>query len=207
MKKNEKNELISIGTDLGEIALDSILKDGLFKDIPFLSIGISVDRLMQSASDRILLAKIIQFINDLNLKSQQEIDEFKYKYLADKDYKNIGSKILLALNLADNELKIKWLAKSLRLFIDKKISKNEFQRISSIVNRAYVEDVRNITVFDLRSEITAENDLIDTYILDHLFSIGLLESHGFDGGDASGKDSGTIYALNKFGKLIKEKII
>jgi len=141
------------------------------------------------------------------LKSQEEVDKFKEEYFKDKDYDKIGSKILLILERADNSTKIKWLAKSLRCLIDHKISKEEFLRISSVINSAFVEDVSQITVFDKRAKITSQNDLIDTYILDHLFSVGLLGSHGFDGGDFSGVNSGTVYSLNKFGRLMKEKII
>lgn len=207
MNETEKNEILSLSKDLGELAIDSLLDDGLFKDIPFIGTGISVVKLMKSASDRILLIKIIHFINDLDLKSPTEISEFKEKYFKDKDYKKIGSKILLILERADNLIKIKWLAKCLRLFVNKELSKLQFLRISSIINSAYIEDVEQISVFDIREEITSQNDLIDSYILDHLFSIGLLISHGFDGGDATGINSGTVYALNEFGKILKEKII
>jgi len=207
VNETEKGEILSLSKDLGETAIDSLLDDGIFKDIPFIGTGISVVKLLKSASDRILLTKIIHFINDLNLKNQEEIDKFKEKYFKDSDHKKIGSKVLLILERADNATKIKWLAKSLRLYVDRDIDKQQFLRISSIINSGYTEDVQKIKIFDKRDEITSENDLIDTYILDHLFSIGLLESHGFDGGDAAGLNSGTIYALNNFGKIMKEKIV
>lgn len=207
MNETEKNEILSLSKDLGETAIDSLLVDGLFKDIPFIGSGISVAKLIKSASDRILLVKIIHFLNDLNLKNQKEIEEFKDKYFKDKDYKKVGSKVLLILERADNTTKMKWLAKSLRYFVDKELNRQQFLRLSSIINSAYSEDVLQISVFDKRAEITSQNDLIDTYILDHLFSIGLLESHGFNGGDAAGVNSGTVYVLNDFGKIMKEKII
>jgi hypothetical protein len=207
MNETEKNELLSLSNNLGEVGLDSLLEEGLFKDLPIVGTGISIAKLINSVSDRILLAKIIHFINDLDLKSQEEVDRFKEKYFKINDYNKIGSKILLILERADNLTKIKWLAKSLRFFIDSEISKEEFLRISSIINSAFVEDVSQIAVFDKRMNITSQNDLIDTYILNHLFSVGLLENLGFDGGDSSGVNSGTIYALNKFGRFMKEKII
>ncbi|MGZ2372027.1 hypothetical protein ACXR6G_19825 [Ancylomarina sp. YFZ004] len=207
MNEIEKTEILSLSKDLGETAIDSLLDDGLFKDIPFIGAGISVVKLIKSASDRILLTKIIHFINNLNLKNQVEIDEFKENYFKNSDYKKIGSKILLILERADNATKIKWLAKSLRLFIDNDLDKKQFLRLSSIINSAYTEDVQQIKIFDQRAEITSQNDLIDTYILDHCFSIGLLESHGLDGGGVARVNSGTIYALNSFGKIMKEKII
>ena len=207
MNQVEKSEILSLSTGLGEAGIDSLLETGLFKDVPFIDTGISIVKLINSVSDRILLTKIIHFINYLDLKNQEEVDKFKEEYFKDKDYNKIGSKILLILERADNSTKIKWLAKSLICFVDGKISNEEFLRISSVINSAFVEDVSQIIVFDKRIKITSRNDLINTYILDHLFSVGLLESHGFDGGDVSGVNSGTVYSLNKFGRLMKEKII
>ena len=207
MNDTEKTEILSISKNLGELGLDSLLDDGLFKDIPFLSTGISVGKLLNSVSDRILLTKIIHFINELELKNHEEINDFKRKYFRDKDYSKIGSRILLILERSDNATKIKWLAKGLRLFIHKDLSKEQFLRLSSIINSAYVDDVERISVFNRREKITSHNDLVETYVLDHLFSIGLLGSHGIDGGDAGGRYGGTIYALNTFGEIFNQKII
>jgi hypothetical protein len=207
MENKTKEELLSLSTNLGETALDSILSDGIFKDIPGISSLISVGKLTHSISDYFLFTRIIHFINELNLKNQQEIDELKRKYFSDKDYKKIGSKILLTIERTDDQKKIKWLAKCFRLFLDKTIIKAEFIRLTSILNNAYVDDLEKIIVFDKREEITTHNDLVESYILDHLFSIGLLETFGIDGGNAGGENSGTIYGLNIFGQKIKDLII
>lgn len=207
MNNVEKSEILSLSKDLGEFAIDSMLEDGLFKDIPLVGTGISFVKLLNSVSDRILLSKLIHFINELGLKDQDEVDEFKEKYFKDKDYAKFGSKILLVINQSDNVTKIKWLAKSLRLYVDRELTKEEFLRITSIINNAYVEDVQKISIFKHQNEILAHNDKVETYVLDHLFSIGLLESHGLDGGDYGGENGGTIYRLNKYGNLFNQKII
>lgn len=207
MENKIKNELLSLSTNLGEIALDSILSDGIFKDIPIVGSLISFGKLTYSISDYFLLTRIIHFINELDLKTQDEIDKFKKKYFKDKDYNKIGSKILLAIEKADEQKKLKWLAKCLRLLIDRKITRSNFMRLTTIITNAFVEDVEKLKVFDEREEITSENDIIETYILDQLFSLGLLEMHGFDAGDISGVNSGTVYALNEFGKIVNDKIL
>ena len=75
MNEIEKNEILSISKDLGEVGLDSLLEDGLFKDIPFVGTGISVAKLIHSISDRILLTKLIHFINELDLKKSLQLGE------------------------------------------------------------------------------------------------------------------------------------
>lgn len=207
MSGEEKAEILSLSKDLGEVGLDSLLTDGIFKDIPVLGTILSVSKLCISVSDKILLSKLIHFINDLDLKNQDEIADFKRRYFKDENYTKIGSKILLILERSDNVTKIKWLAKSLRLLVDKKIKREQFLRVSSIINSAYVEDIERIIVFNKRHEITSQNDLVETYILDHLFSVGLLESNGFQAGGYNGEDAGTIYALNEFGDIFIKFII
>jgi len=207
MENKIKKEILSLSTNLGESALDSILSDGIFKDIPVVGSLISLGKLTYSISDYFLLTRIIHFINGLDLKTQDEIDKFKRKYFKDKDYNKIGSKILLAIEKADDQKKLKWLAKCFRHYFDRKITRSNFLRLTTIITNAFVEDVEKLKVFDEREEITSENDIIETYILDQLFSLGLLETHGFDAGDISGVNSGNIYALNEFGKIVKDKIL
>lgn len=207
MNSEEKNEIISISKDIGEIGIDSLLNEGLFKDIPIVGTGLSFYKLINSASDRILLNKLIRFINELDLKNQDEINQFKTKYLENDDYKKIGSKILLSLERADDLTKIKWLAKSLRIFVNRNISKSEFLRLSSIINSAYIEDVLKIHLFDQHPEISSSDSIIEKHILEHLFSIGLIGIEGTGGALASGRSTLIIYSLNRFGQLMKNEII
>jgi len=136
-----------------------------------------------------------------------EVKRFKEKYFKNEDYPKIGSKVLLILEKADEESKIRWLAKSLILMLDGVITRNEFLRISSIINSIFPTDVEKIIVFKERERITSTNDLVESYVLDHLYSIGLLSSGGFDGGDASGKNAGTVFVLNEFGNIFMNHLL
>ena len=205
--KKIKDELITLSSNLGEVAIDSILTDGIFKDIPIISSIISLAKLGKTASDSLLLIRLIKFINSLDLKSELEVKKFKEKYFKNEDYPKIGSKILLILEKADEELKIKWLAKSLLLFLDNVITLNEFLRISSIINSLFPIDVEKIVVFRERDRITSINDLVESYVLNHLYSIGLLSTGGFDGGDVSGKNAGNVFVLNKFGNIFMNHLL
>ncbi len=207
MDKKSKDELLALSTNLGENALDSIISDGIFKEFTIIGPIISLWKLTRSIYDYFLFSRIILFINELDLKNQNEIDELKRIYFKDNDHKKIGAKLLLTLEKADDIKKIKWLAKCFRLFLDKIIIKGEFMKLTSIINNAYVEDVEKIIVFDQRQEITSQNDIIETYVLDHLFSIGLLTNLGFDGGEYSGQNSGAVYCLNAFGQKFKDMVI
>ncbi len=207
MDKDSIKEIASISSDLSEVALDSILKDGIFKDIPVIGSLISIGNLSKSLFDRILLTKILTFLGELDLKNQDEIDSFKENYFKDKDYQYIGSKILLTIEKADELLKVRWLAKLFRGYIDNKYDRLEFLRLISIINSCYVTDVQRIIVFMEHDKLVSNNPHVESYILEHLFSIGLLSNVGFDGGNARDDDSGgNIYKLNNFGKAILNMI-
>ena len=196
-----KENFISLTSDLGEVAFDSLLKDGIFRDFPIIGPILSSIKLGKSAYDYLLAIRLLKFIESLEIKSENEINEFKERYFKIDDYPEIGSKILLILEKIDDEIKIQWLAKSLLLLLDKKINKTEFLRISSIINSVIPTDAQKIEVFNQQERITSTNDLIETYVLDHLYSVGLLSTAGFDGGNASGDNAGTVFIINEFGEL------
>ena len=207
MDKVINEKLVSLSANLGEAALDSVISDGIFKDIPILGTVISVGKIGYTIVDSWNIGKIIKFINNLDLKNENDINDFKEKYFKDKDYVKIGEKIFSILERSHDEIKIKWLAKCFRQFLDRKLNKDDFMRLMSIINNAYVSDVEKIGVFDTKNKITSINNLIESYVLDHLYSIGLLEQCGFDGGDFEGINSGTVYTLNKFGLLLKDIVL
>jgi hypothetical protein len=207
MEKESKAELIDLSSGLGEVALDSLLKDGLFKDIPVIGSLISVGRLTKSVTDTLLLARILSFVNELHLKNQKEIDELKGKYFKDDNYKEIGAMLLFALERADDARKITWQARLMRLFLDRKIERSKFLRLVAIINNLFCSDAEQIIRFQQLKTITSNNDFIEAYVLDHLFSVGLLDSVGIDGGDVLRKNSGTVYELNQFGEIFLKNIL
>ncbi len=205
MNEEIKNEILSLTSGIGESVIDSVLSDGLFKDIPILGSLVSIVKLTSNISDRIFLKKLLTFFNALELKSQEEVDSLKQKILKEKDPKRIGSKILYAINLIDDDVKLKWLSKVFVKYIDKKISKHEFLTLTSIINQIYSSNADGIKVFKQREVITSQNKLIKGSTLEHLFSVGLLSNVGFDEGGASEEsDRGSRYCLNEYGIIFMD---
>ncbi len=201
-----KSELVALSTNLGEVAIDSIISDGIFKDVPVIGTCVSIGKAVNSFSNYRIIKNIIKFINELDTKSNEEIEKLKEKHFRDNDYPKIGEKIFYVLEKADDDKKIKWLAECFRRFLDGTIDKTQFMRLSSIINNTYVDDAEQILIFEAHEVLTSNNDFIESYVLDHLYSVGLLESLGFDGGDFEGNNSGTRYGLNPFGRILKSII-
>jgi len=208
MKSNTKPEISSISINLMEVAIDSIFKDGILRDIPFVSTLFSIGKMSKTVTDTLLLNRIICFIEELDFKNIDQIEEFKERYFKNDNYQKIGSRVLLSLEKADDETKIKWIARSFRIFINKEIDKGIFLRLSSIINGAFVSDVEKIVIFNDKESIVSNDQEVESYVLDHLFSIGLLENIGTDGGSSFDRNNGgIIYRLNIFGEVMLNKIL
>ena len=203
----------SLTTDFGEIAIDSLLKDGLLKDIPIIGSAFSVLKLGRTISDKIFLSKIYKFIKEIRIHTKNEIEEFKEKYLRIKDYDTVGRKLILLLNSADDEKKITWLSKTLILLVDEKISTQDFLRITMIINNSFPDYLEKLSVFKNEKTIASNNSKkMEDFVLEHLYSIGCLSNKGLDSNYSEIEKSiqineGNVFILSKFGKIILESIL
>jgi hypothetical protein len=205
------NNITDLTVDIGEVVIDSFLNDGLLKDIPILGTGIKIIRISTNISDALLLNKLKLFMENLNIIKQDDVEKFKEKMNNDKFQKEVGIKLLNIIDKADEYIKIKWIAKVFLDYLDKKINKEFFYRIITIINNAFVQDILKLRCFEIKKEILSNNKVVESYILHQLFSNGLLNNHGLDGGiftetNEEG-DNGTIYTVNDFGNYILRKLL
>jgi hypothetical protein len=208
MNTEVKEYVTDLTTDISELVVDSFLNDGLLKDIPIVGFGVKVIKLGTSISDMILLNKLKIFMENINIVSENDIDKFKEKMTNDKYKKEIGIKLLNIIDKIDEYAKIKWIAVVFLDYLDKNIDKEFFFRIITIINDTFLQDILNLKVFKGKEDILSNNKVIEAYVLHQLFSHGLLDNAGIDGGGAIEEiDSGTIYALNKFGDYILKKLL
>ena len=76
----------SIG-DIVEIGIDSLLDDGLFKDIPIVNMLVGVKNTYQNIHDRNLLKQTLAFIKQFNSGTIDQNKLIKYKELINSDSK------------------------------------------------------------------------------------------------------------------------
>lgn len=76
----------SIG-DIAGLGIDSLLEDGLFKDIPIVSMLIGVQKTYQNIHDRNLLKQTLTFIKQFNSGTINEEKLTKYKEMLNSDSK------------------------------------------------------------------------------------------------------------------------
>jgi len=81
----KNSNLQNIVSDFAELSVDSILQEGVLKDIPIVSTLISLTKVGISINDKLFLKKILYFINNIKdvpveWKVPQTLDTFSMCY-------------------------------------------------------------------------------------------------------------------------------
>ena len=67
-----KSDLPALINELGEIGIDSLVNDGVFKDIPVLSSVLAIGKTFGNVRDYFFSKRIIKFLQELSSMSNQE---------------------------------------------------------------------------------------------------------------------------------------
>lgn len=138
------DEATEIATDLLEIGLDSILDDGLLKEVPILSTAVSLYKIGHSIKERHQLKKLAAFVAALN---KGIIDEEKREYYRNAVKENARQRdkeleyILILIDRYIHSSKAELLAKLFLAYLDKSISWIEFAKYAEVLDRLLPGDL------------------------------------------------------------------
>lgn len=136
--------LEEIGIDIAEATIDSVLKEGFFKDIPIIGTLVGLWKTGVNVRDYLFLNKLLAFLKEasgLSLEKRRIIVE----KLEDEPFQmEAGEKLLAIIDKIDTIAKAKILGKAISLAGNEKISKDEFWRIAYIIERLPMTDIRAI---------------------------------------------------------------
>lgn len=167
MAKDEDSKSLALGglgsvaTDLGEVALDSILDDGVGKDIPILGTLIGLYKSGVNIKEHIFGKKIEGILKNLNEISQEELDSFNSQFDSNPEYRvRVAEQLTIIIDRIDDIEKTKLIAKAFSSFIKRKINFEQFRRIARAIERCMIEDLKEVHNFeranDAHSDITYE---------------------------------------------------
>jgi hypothetical protein len=162
------SELVNISAEIVEITIDSVLKEGVLKELPIVGSLIGVWKTGAAINDYRFLNKLLLFLNEsskLSDKKRQDIIE----KLEDKTYQaEAGEKLIAIIDSLETSSKAKMLGKALCLFGNLIINRDEFWRVSYIIDKLPMSDI--IALKDWK-----ENDLNKVFdVRKHLYlSVGI----------------------------------
>jgi hypothetical protein len=153
------DKVVDTSVELLEALGDQFFDDGLLKDIPILGTAVNIARLGKSITDRIFLAKVSKFI--VSLSEVEEIEKQKFYGQLESDQrlrKKTGEVIVLILDRFDDLEKSEILAKVFISHIKGVISFDQFRKLASAIDLAYIEDLRQL----VNSKVLSATDMQDS---------------------------------------------
>lgn len=135
---------LSVLKDLGEVAIDAVMDDGVLRDVPILSTVVGVGKCIRNVSDVLFAKKLIAFLYGLNDVDAKKREEAVAKWERDAKYRiHVGEALLNMINRCDDTQKAKWLS---QLFFELVLKRGEselFMRAEKILSSLSVMDMMN----------------------------------------------------------------
>lgn len=166
--------LTDMGIDFLELGIDSILQDGLLKDVPIVGTIVNLGKFGQNVHDRNLLRQTLIFINEFhnNQVSEEKIIDYRTKLQNPIFLEAELGRVMILLNKNVDTIKSIYEAKFYSAYVDKQISWYEFCELCDITDRLFVSDLDCLKDAYLNNGISVQDEV--SYKHDRLISVGLL---------------------------------
>ena len=192
-------DVVDFCADISEVGIDSLLEDGLLKDIPFISTAIAVYRIGKSIRERQHIKKLAIFLDQINrgTTDTKRRHDYQEKFVNDDGFRNHELEyILVILDRYIGFEKPKMLAKVYLSYLNGAISWQLFAMYSEVIDRFLPGD------FDVLCSSAEFITIHDEYsdILLRLMSVGLLiedSQHGILDRDDSGRIAVTPRTMDR----------
>ncbi|MGY5353649.1 hypothetical protein [Wenyingzhuangia sp. IMCC45467] len=136
-----KSDLTVVGKDLLEVGIDSILKNGLLKDIPVINVATGVWNTGVAIRDYRFITKLLYFLNESSKLSSKQRENIIEKLEDNKFQEEAGEKLISIIDNLETKSKAKIIGKAMCLVGNNIISKDEFWRISFIIEKLPTSDI------------------------------------------------------------------
>jgi hypothetical protein len=147
IKKSQDN-MIDLIERLGEVGIDTLIDDGILRDIPIIGSMVGILKLGKSISDSLLGAKVKRFIENLGSFDQEEINEFNQRMEDKTTFARTSRMILQYVNSYDSEQKAEILGYVFGEYIRKDIDEETFKKFASLIGSIYSQDLKEFVLKD-----------------------------------------------------------
>jgi hypothetical protein len=135
------SDLTNIGKDILEIGVDRILTDGLLKEIPVINVATGFWKTGIAIRDYRFITKLLHFLNESSKLTLKQREEIINKLEDDKYQSEAGEKLISIIDNLETKSKAKLIGKAICLFGNDIISRDEFWRISFIIEKLPTSDI------------------------------------------------------------------
>ena len=142
-----------IARDVSEMALDSILDEGLLKDVPVFGLLAKFYAVAGTVRDHIFLKKVASFLFGTSLAPQGVKDKFRETLDADPGFcRKVGENLILLLERHDHFDKSLLLGRVFSEYLNNRINYEHFLRIASSIDRVPITDLNQLSSYKDRMD-------------------------------------------------------
>lgn len=163
--------------DLTEIFIDSVLDEGVLRDLPIVGVITGLIKVTKSFIHRNLLKQTLQFIKEFNSGTIAEDKLLEYKEQLNNDKEKAEEelgRVLLILNSTIDLKKSKMLANMYRNYINGVLSWGEFCEYCEIVRMLQVNDIKILK--SIYSRKLKDTTKLPLYPFNRLYALGLINT-------------------------------
>jgi hypothetical protein len=142
------SDLQSFAGDLAEVALDSVLKEGLFRDIPVVGSLLGILKLGATVKDALLFRKLVAFLGGIATVPGAKRAQMISLLQSDDAVDDVGEKLLSLLDRLETSTKAKLLGRAFVLLAEETITTEEFWRVSFVLDRVPLSDILALTEWE-----------------------------------------------------------
>lgn len=145
------SDLHNVSAGLAETLVDSILNDGVLKELPIVSSIVGLGKTAISIKNGLFLKKIIHFLTEIN-HIPLSVRKAMIDYIDSREDQKIkvGEKLIFILDKCEDYIDTKYIAQFFCAFLEKKITYEEFLKGSRIIQNIFIGDLE----YFLDSDIT-----------------------------------------------------
>ena len=150
------SNLQNVTTDLAEVLLDSMLDEGIIKEIPILGSIFGLGKTVSTIKDALFLKKTIHFLTKLkDIPTEQRRKMIDSIDKSEKQKVKVGEKLIFILDKCDDYIDAKYIGQLFCGYLEGQITYEDFLQGARIIQNIYVEDLEYFLERDM-SEIEVE---------------------------------------------------
>jgi hypothetical protein len=138
--KDSNLQNVSIG--IAETLSDSMLEDGLLKDIPIIGTIVGLGKTSIKIPDLLFLKKVISFLSELENVSINDRKEMIDKIDSSEKFRiKVGEKLLYIIDKCDDHENAQYVSKLFAGYLEREIDYPDFLRGAKVIERIYIGDL------------------------------------------------------------------
>ncbi len=144
------SDLQNVTEGLAETFIDSMLNDGILKDLPIVGSIVGLSKTAISIKNMLFIKNLFYFLSGINHISIEERRKMIDSVNESKNQKiKVGEKLIYILDKCDDYIDAKYIAQLFCAFLEKKVSYEEFLKGSRIIQSIFVGDLEYFLATDI----------------------------------------------------------